>query len=325
MRSLLVLLALLALPGAAGAATVSYEVKETPGSAAIPTRVEHVLAVQAAPGEQNRITFGLDQAGFSVADATVQPQPGPGCALVDPAGDTVRCDVRLRLDPAGNESVAATVKLGDGDDTARISRLAGLKPVVLTIDGGPGADKLGGADRGAASLDLIGGGGRDELLGGGMRETLKGSGGADVLRGGGGNDLLVGDGRDVLDGGAGADGIGGAGPGTACGAGADRVSPYSGRAFPTLPYDCEVVDLFGDVKFRLAPGGPVSIISSDPGFLATVEVRAGSPGGRRLAARRMWIEYLERRNVRFPRVSRDVVVLVRRPGRAPIGFTRPAR
>ena len=323
MRFPLAILAALAAAAPADAATVAYEVTETPGGSGIPTRVEHVLTVIAAPGEANRITFELDQFGFAVVDAGVKPQAGPGCSPPTGDGDTVGCEVTIRNDPGSVESVAATVQLGDGDDTFEISQLVGAKPLVLGVDGGPGADRMAGADRGASQVDLLGGSGRDELVGGALRETLKGQGGADTVSGGGGSDSLLGDGRDVMDGGDGNDRLDGAASDTTCGDGLDRVDPFSSRALTRFPYDCEVIDLFGSVRFRFARGGPLVLDSGDPTFDAAVELRRGTATGRLLARRRWRVEYREPRRLRVPRAGGDVVVLVRRRGSATLGFARP--
>ncbi|MDO8187431.1 calcium-binding protein [Conexibacter sp. JD483] len=89
----------------------------------------------------------------------------------------------------------------------------------ITIDGGPGVDRLTGPLRGAG-VTLLGGEGNDELRGGDMNDVLDGgpgndrldgSGGNDTVRGGEGDDDLAGDGvtrgSDTIDGGPGIDRI----------------------------------------------------------------------------------------------------------------------
>ena len=101
---------------------------------------------------------------------------------------------------------------GAGDDTltgpaAREGRYY-LDP--LTLDGGPGADRLSSAGRHAR---LLGGDGADTLAGGTFPDVLDGGAGNDVLSGGAD--------ADTLDGGTGADRIAG-------GDGIDTVD-YAGR------------------------------------------------------------------------------------------------
>jgi hypothetical protein len=310
-------------PAAAHAAVVSYTVDELPAQDAVRARVEHRLVVQAAPGEANRLTFEFDQFGFAVLDAGPAPQPGPGCNPPRGDGHTIGCDVRLRDRGDVNETVTARVSLGDGDDTAQISQLVGGRPITLRIDGGPGADRLRGADSGAEELTLIGGSGADELVGGALPEFLDGSGGEDTIRGGPGDDRLVSDlGHDVLEGGPGRDQIAGAGARTECGAGQDIVAPWSSRAFVTLPYSCEVVQLANDIDFQLPRGGPLTLIWGGPDLDARVEVRAG---GRTVVRERVRLDAPTRRRIRVPGVAGRKLVTLRRRGKATLGFGRPAR
>jgi Ca2+-binding RTX toxin-like protein len=91
--------------------------------------------------------------------------------------------------------------------------------IAVTLDGGPGSDRLQ-ADAVGPAVTMSGGDGDDELNGGGNHDLLDGgpgndrldgSGGNDTVRGGDGNDELRGDGigiaADVIDGGPGIDTI----------------------------------------------------------------------------------------------------------------------
>jgi Ca2+-binding RTX toxin-like protein len=89
---------------------------------------------------------------------------------------------------------------GPGDDTLR--GMANPTYGGVTLDGGPGADRL---DPVASSGALTGGDGADTVNGGPSHDLLDGGAGDDRLIGGGGDDVLDGgQGRDLLVGGAGA-------------------------------------------------------------------------------------------------------------------------
>ncbi|HEV2791810.1 MAG TPA: hypothetical protein VGV69_10980, partial [Solirubrobacterales bacterium] len=90
------------------------------------------------------------------------------------------------------------VSLGAGDDAIAIDRSVPRR-VSVTIDGGPGSDRLRGG-RGGDTLYagddgdpdwLAGGGGNDALFGVNILHPRRGSGAA-VLLGGGGDDLMIG-------------------------------------------------------------------------------------------------------------------------------------
>src|SRR5918996_1232955 len=193
-------LALVAAP-AASAGTIAYD--------------GDTLVVAAAPGEQNFVTFGSEQAGrISISDSGADHSyPGGRCSRLD-AGYPIHCDAPARI----------RADFGDGDDTVVVDHMVPAGTAVeiaagpgrdsvkaidantrLTADGGPGDDTL--RSEGAGDV-LRGGAGADELLG---------NGGADVLEGGDGDDRLTGDAcgppaADVLDGGAGLHLIPGLGP-----------------------------------------------------------------------------------------------------------------
>ena len=151
------------------------------------------------------------------------------------------------IDAAGMRAVAGA----GGDDT-----LIG-PPFLqgpLTLDGGPGADRLSG---GGAPATMLGGDGADVLEGGAF---------ADAIDGGAGDDALFGaNGDDVLDGGPGADAIAG-GPGR-------DAADYSLRSAPlSLTLDGAANDgqagegdlLAGDLE-RLTGGAANDTLSGDRG------------------------------------------------------------
>src|SRR4051794_31015188 len=85
-----------------------------------------------------------------------------------------RGDVVGTFNPAAVTSI--NVATGGGNDVVHV---ADSLTLPVTIDGGPGNDKLGG------------GAGNDTLLGGPDRDLLQGRDGADTLNGGPGADKLV--------------------------------------------------------------------------------------------------------------------------------------
>ena len=97
-----------------------------------------------------------------------------------------------------------TLNAGIGADT--ITAGAGLEPLILlTLDGGLGADAITGGD--GPDL-LLGGEGVDQLAGGAGDDRVAGNRGNDAMAGGDGDDTLVwnnGDGTDTADGGGGSD------------------------------------------------------------------------------------------------------------------------
>jgi Ca2+-binding RTX toxin-like protein len=125
---------------------------------------------------------------------------------VKPNGDRVRLDrvnVGLfNIDIGSTERL--TVNSASGADT--ITAEAGLAPLILlTLNGGPGADTITGGD----GPDLISGGdGTDTLSGAGADDRIVGDRGNDTINGDDGDDVLVwnnGDNDDTIDGAAGVD------------------------------------------------------------------------------------------------------------------------
>jgi hypothetical protein len=170
------LLALLALAGPAGAATVSVE-----GS---------VLRVAAAPGESNDLAVTAatpDPAipgptvSFTLTDPGAPLTPGPGCA----SGDVgVTC-----VAPAGS---TIDVSAGDLDDSVTIFGTA-----QALLDGGDGDDRLTGGDAGDALLggsggDFADGGAGDDVIE--VRDSL-----SDSVWCGGGRDSVTAEVLDFLD------------------------------------------------------------------------------------------------------------------------------
>jgi hypothetical protein len=179
------------------------------------------LAVAAAPGEANHLTFTAPGASIVVRDPSAPLVPGAGCAVTAP-GEVTCASAMAPL-------TAISVDAGDGDDVVDASAVRAL----LTVDGGAGNDVLRG---GTASDRFRPGTGDDEVdatAGGAVLYderrapvtiALDGSAPSgeasehDVLRGltqaagGSGDDTIVGsDHGEVLDGGAGDDTIRAAG------------------------------------------------------------------------------------------------------------------
>jgi Ca2+-binding RTX toxin-like protein len=240
--------ALLALPGAARAATVGVQ---QAGSG------ERALVYSGDPGEDNQVNVSFDRETqlFHVVDSgALLLTPGPRC--VGDGLDGIACDASgvttMRLDGGdGNDTIeddvrpipVSAIRLveidgGEGDD-----HLQGSK-VDEGFDGGPGADYVsggGGTDSAkengvdangngvTVTLDakpndgvpgegddirgvetVVGGPAADTLVGSNRRQRLYGAGGDDRIYGRGGNDYLVGGGGvDVLEGGTGRDRLNG--------------------------------------------------------------------------------------------------------------------
>lgn len=160
---------------------------------------------EGSPGEANRVSIVREKDSarsrsvrIKVRDSGALLHAGAGCRQVDPHAASCRvattcgrsCDVHLSM----------TVRLGDGDDRARLVRF----PT-------PGALHVNPRIEGAAGVDrLVGGSGDDQLDGGTGGDSLFGEGGLDSLDGGDeGHDPAA----DLLDGGAGRRGVEGAGDG----------------------------------------------------------------------------------------------------------------
>jgi hypothetical protein len=194
----LALLALLAVPAAAGAESTVAQVKDgflrIDGVPATPSMVELRYRLAAEAG------FGGVSDRFVIRDDGGVVALGGDCASIDPT--RVSCDAR----PV-NSIVAA---LGDLDDVLAFnsSQGDGVPRRYATdlrgqtgddvIKGGVGDDLLrGGAGRdslaGWSGNDLIfGGSSVDGLIGYAGDDTLNGEGGRDVLFGQKGNDLMFG-------------------------------------------------------------------------------------------------------------------------------------
>jgi len=233
---LLVLLLLLAFPGAAGASTAAVEpFVESPEVDPFGSCSRYMmcppdmLVFRAAAGESNQLSITIGESlayqriRFVVRDDAERVEAGAGCEQIDPFA------------AACTAGIIGPVQLGDGDD--RIAAPHG------DVSGGAGADVLhlytgfmhgdGGDDvvigstgEGDAGDDLLlvndgqagagddvlrclrrdrlchldGGRGDDLLTGGATADRIFGRAGDDVLRGLAGNDTLAGGrGADRLD------------------------------------------------------------------------------------------------------------------------------
>jgi Ca2+-binding RTX toxin-like protein len=150
------------------------------------------------------------------------------------------------------------LELGANDTT---TASAGVRPMVIDVDGGAGADTFSGS----TEDDVVSGGTEDDAIStGGGDDSISGNEGADTVDGEDGNDTVNGnDGADTLHGGAGNDSVkgdagddqvfGDAGTDTLDGGdGADTV--HCGGAGDTVVFDA--TDLIsGDcLPFPLPPG-----------------------------------------------------------------------
>jgi Ca2+-binding RTX toxin-like protein len=262
-----VLLLLLALPGAARAATVSVEpYVEPPGVDPFESCSRYamcppdMLVFRAGGGESNQLTI-TDEASayprnrYLVRESGASVQVGNGCEQVDPL--TIACTAGvvgpIRLGDGddrfgarngevygGPGSDALTVNNGvmNGDEGADV--LVGVRGVggegddtlmVVSGAGGSGDDELRCFPR-DFNCNLDGGSGDDALTGATSYDRLFGRGGDDVLRGGAEFDTLVGGrGDDRLVGGAGGDHLKG-------GSGADRLKSLEDRSSVLDRVDC---------------------------------------------------------------------------------------
>ena len=228
----LALVAAVALPSAASAATVAVD------------KYRDALVVTAGAGEHNELTVTAAAGAYTVADSGSSFALGTGCISLGPG--LARC-----IEVPGGPISFVSVGTGDGDDTVTVAA-----PVPSWVDAGPGADVVNGGSSadflygsagddvldGGPGADLIAGGdGRDrvdystrtaplmvaldglagdgeagendklsssieDVSGGSAGDRLTGGSGANALIGGGGNDTLSGaGGDDVLDGGTGQD------------------------------------------------------------------------------------------------------------------------
>jgi len=176
------------------------------------------LEYEAAPGEANRLSLSF-RGDFRTVDVTESGAPlsvGDHCTSTGPNSAT--CTLSEAEFP-DRFLLAASVALGDGDDTLDTVTVPNSISGLGAADGGPGNDVL----RGSSGRDgLIGGGGIDELHGGGDVDTLS-DGDSEGATDGTGTD------GDTFDGGDGVDTV-----------------LYSGRALPVLA-DLRAGSAEGDV------------------------------------------------------------------------------
>lgn len=176
---------------------------------------------RAAPGQNNVVHVRPDQS--LVPDPAILTITDESQAIDLPAGCTHGPLDRVAdaYCPVG----PVRVELGDGDDWGLVSEGMngeGLPDgLLVTLDGGPGNDRLNGPTRGAKVVssggdgnDELNGGYQDDVLDGGPgNDKLDGKKGDDQVLGGDGDDQLQGDdlfvGNDVIDGGNGIDTISG--------------------------------------------------------------------------------------------------------------------
>ena len=168
-------------------ACVAAAVPATGADAATITRdPSGALVYTAAPGEANLLNVGLgyDQGGdpdptrvrFTDAAAVPQTIAAEGCVAV------MSYETQCRLDPAGVRAY-----LGDRDDRGYGS-LDWTTTVPLTIDGGPGRDRLASPTADGETSTLLGGEGDDTVHGDHFEDPSP-----DVIDGGPGTDKLIDD------------------------------------------------------------------------------------------------------------------------------------
>jgi RTX calcium-binding nonapeptide repeat (4 copies) len=190
--------AALAVPATAGAATLHYEGPPD----------QEILVFTAAPGERNNMSIqDHDVAGaVTLYDAGVQfVLDTPYCKDMETGYGNAVC-------PAPN---GMRLVLDDGDDWVTVS--SGVTEPI-TMLGGAGRDTLEGyenavvLDGGPGDDKLVGSAVNDELDGGEGNDQVDGNAGSDRVLGGAGDDVLRPDGyedpgTDVVDGGPGVDEI----------------------------------------------------------------------------------------------------------------------
>jgi Ca2+-binding RTX toxin-like protein len=165
------------------------------------------LVYRATAGEASYIslTEGWDGSLMLADNERPEIAPGTPCAV---KGSTPSHMVDCEAQAPG-----VTIHAGDGNDDVRVSNRLGVTSQV-TVEGGPGNDKLvGPIAPQQVPVTLRGGDGDDAVEGGHGNDTLDGGPGADKIAGDEGDDqLLGGDGDDELRGDEGADAVdGGAG------------------------------------------------------------------------------------------------------------------
>ena len=163
---------------AASAATATLEYE--PPIPEIEPEPAYTLAVEAAPGEANRLRVAQDSAGFVVRElGSAVLAAGANCSASAPG--EVRCGL-----PAGARHVSVFVDAGDAADAVALGPLAGLD--VAEVIGGSGDDVIGGH----TGPDLLDSGrGADTVVAGSGDDRIDGGPDADNLDGGTGRDLIT--------------------------------------------------------------------------------------------------------------------------------------
>jgi len=202
--------------------------------------VGDTIIFDAAIGEVNTVTINpkgsvFDQStgqfisGFTISDSTSRMVVRPPCRAF--AGTALCQDVAL---------ARAVIKLGNKNDSVKedFAFDQGGIPIPMTVEGGPGDDKITGGpvadilDGGDGNDTIDGGDGDDVITGGFGDDQITGGNGNDKIRGNAGNDVIAGDqGADDIDGGIGDDRIaGGKGADILKGdAGADTIDARDGE------------------------------------------------------------------------------------------------
>jgi Ca2+-binding RTX toxin-like protein len=286
-RLLLALAALLAVPGAASASTVSVFMADgcqgdtacSKYGGAPPVPITSFLG---GPGEANRVTLSRDGGEFVVRDDGATLRAEAPCRAVD--DHMARCPVT----EGGYGLHGIGADLGDGGDILSVGGDLGVETSLFgaagadSIEGGQGNDEI---DGGTGADRLLGWGGFDELSYSGRSapvvvdlaaktageagegdavagfETLVGGHGDDVLRGAAAAETIDGGlGDDVLRGRGGPDALFG-------GEGADRLAGQTGD--DRLYGDPGQGDDYYTPIIRLRPdrlaGGPGDDLLSDTG------------------------------------------------------------
>jgi len=157
---------------AAGAIALGLALPASAGAAQVSTAGSQFVALDAAPGEANRVTVAHTGDAVVIRDdgATLSLAPGTDCTLTD--AHQVRCPpVRFQF----------AALLGDGDDT-------------VTVTGGFSTDLRGDA----GNDQIYGGTGHDSIDAGDGDDTVDAGPGDDQIRGGAGSDTIGGgDGTDL--------------------------------------------------------------------------------------------------------------------------------
>jgi RTX calcium-binding nonapeptide repeat (4 copies) len=180
--SLFVLLCL-AMPASAGAARVELDLESSQLGSETLENLEYV----GDPGERNKLTLRFDGEDVYELSDPAGITPGRGCSLVTPTDST---RARCVQSPGGTTLGGVLVRLGDGNDRARIF---GAGAVVL---GGAGSDVLYGSGRrdtlsaGTSETRPARARTRDRLYGRGNSDRLIGSRGANRMSGGQGADVV---------------------------------------------------------------------------------------------------------------------------------------